>query len=369
MRRSALALLTTFLFATPTPVPAQGPAPAPPPASCNPAGGVRFVCGQSGPEDLVAVPGTAWLLASGYGPAGGLQLIDTKAASSRRVFPEPQVADRLDRKSYDSCPGPIPAADRQRFWTHGLYLKAARNRVHTLYVVHHGSREAIEVFELDARRDAPSLTWVGCAVAPGNVGLNSVIALPEGGFAATNFEPRGAAGGGLGSKLLSGENNGEVWEWHTKTGWQKVPGSDAAGANGIELSADGKWYYISQWGNRSFMRLSRGATPVKRDQISLGFRVDNVRWAPDGTLLVAGQGGSDDAIFGRGQRDKADVPTSVIGKVDPKTMTYKQLISVPTSDVMSPATVAIQVGNEYWTGAFRGDRLVIYPVGATAAGR
>ena len=85
--------------------------------------------------------------------------------------------------------------------------------------------------------------------------------------------------------------------------------------------------------------------------------------------LVAGQGGSDDAIFGRGQRDKADVPTSVIGKVDPKTMTYKQLISVPTSDVISPATVAIQVGNEYWTGAFRGDRLVIYPVGFTAAGR
>jgi hypothetical protein len=39
---------------------------------------------------------------------------------------------------------------------------------------------------------------------------------------------------------------------------------------------------------------------LRAHQISLGFRVDNVRWAPDGTLLVAGQGGSDEAIFGRG---------------------------------------------------------------------
>ncbi len=366
MTRYALALLvlaTLFLSAPRLAQVAQ--APVPPPANCNPASGVRFVCGQSGPEDLVAVPGTTWLIASAFGPAGGLNLIDTKAATSRRLFPDPQVADRLDRGTYDSCPGPIPASDRQRFGTHGLYLKAGRNRVHTLYVVHHGARESVEVFELDLRKATPLLTWIGCAVAPGDIGLNSVIALPDGGFAATNFEPRAPAGGNLGSKLLSGQNNGEVWEWHTKKGWEKVPGSDAAGANGIELSEDGKWYYVSQWGNRSFMRLSRGVTPVKRDQISLGFRVDNVRWAPDGTLLVAGQGGSDEAIFGRGQPGKTDVPTSVIGKVDPKTMTYRQLISVPTSDIISPATVAIQVGNEFWTGAFRGDRLVIYPVPAS----
>ena len=66
-----------------------------------------------------------------------------------------------------------------------------------------------------------------------------------------------------------------------------------AGANGLEISKDGKWYYVAQWGNRSFMRLSRGKTPVDRKEIPLGFRVDNVRWAPDGkTLLVAGQVGA-----------------------------------------------------------------------------
>lgn len=346
-------------------VAAQAPAPAAS-TSCAPAAGVRFVCGQSGPEDLVAVPGNAWLIASGYGPDGGLNLIDVKAASSRQLYPDPNVRERLDSKTYDTCPGSIPAADRKRFWTHGLYLEPGQNRVHTLYVVHHGSREAIEVFELDARGPSPSLVWIGCAVAPGDVGLNSVIALPEGGFAATNFQPRNAAATGIGEKLLSGEQNGEVWEWHTKAGWQKVPGSETAGANGIELSADGKWYYVSQWGNRSFLRLSRGEKTVKRDQIPLGFRVDNVRWAPDGTLLVAGQGGSDNAIFGRGQADKADLPTSVIGKVDPKSMTYRQLISVPATEIIPAATVALQIGNEFWTGSFRGDRLVIYPVAGPA---
>ena len=77
-----------------------------------------------------------------------------------------------------------------------------------------------------------------------------------------------------------------------------MPGSEAAGANGLEISKDGKWYYVAEWGNRSFMRLSRGQTPAKRDEISLGFRVDNVRWAPDGSLFVAGQGGAD---VGRGR--------------------------------------------------------------------
>ena len=89
---------------------------------------------------------------------------------------------------------------------------------------------------------------------------------------------------------MAGEQNGEVWEWHAKSGWAKVPGSEAAGANGIEVSRDGKWLYVAQWGKQSFLRLSRGKTPVDRQEIPLGFRADNIRWAPDGkTLLVAGQ--------------------------------------------------------------------------------
>jgi sugar lactone lactonase YvrE len=330
-------------------------------AGCDPVGDIRFVCGQAGPEDLVGVPGTAWLIASAYGAEGGLHLIDTKAASSTRLFPSATARERLDAKTYDSCPGPLEGTDREKFRTHGLYLKPGRN-VHTLYVVHHGARESVEVFELDVRPKQPVVTWIGCAVAPEPIGLNAVVALPDGGFAASNFDPRPAPGarGGFSAALLEGRTNGELWEWHTRTGWKKVPGSDAAGANGLEISKDGKWYYVAQWGNRSFMRLSRGQTPPQRDEIPLGFRVDNVRWAPDGSLFVAGQGGAD-VGRGRGAGGNPPVMTSVVGKVDPKTMTYQEIVNYPTSPEVSFATVAVQIGDELWVGSSRGDRVARYP--------
>jgi hypothetical protein len=332
-------------------------------AGCDPVGRIQFVCGQAGPEDLVAVPGTQWLIASAYGAEGGLHLIDTNAATSTRLFPSAIARERFET-TYGSCPGPLEGTDREKFRTHGLYLKAGRNSVHTLYVVHHGLRESVEVFELDARPKQPAITWIGCAVAPDPIGLNAVVALPDGGFAATNFDPRRPAGarGGFSPELLEGKNNGEVWEWHAGA-WKKVPGSEAAGANGLEISKDGRWYYLAEWGNRSFMRLSRGQTPVKRDEISLGFRVDNVRWAPDGSLFVAGQGGAD---AGRGQARGAgggppSGPSSVVGKVDPKTLKYQEIINYPSSAEVSFATVAVQIGKELWVGSSRGDRIARYP--------
>ncbi len=336
-------------------------------AGCDPVGPIKFVCDQAGPEDLVAVPDSQWIIASAYGAEGGINLIDTKAATSTRLFPSAAAKERPDTQTYDSCPGPLAGTDKEKFRTHGLSLKQGRNSTHTLYVVHHGERESVEVFEIDARSKQPSMTWIGCAVAPGLIGLNAVVALPDGGFAATNFQsraPAGARGGPFSPALLSGENNGEVWEWHTGSGWKMVPGREAAGANGLEISKDGKWYYLAEWGNRSFMRLSRGQTPVKRDEISLGFRVDNVRWAPDGSLFVAGQGGPDAAIFGRGRGDagaNAGIATSTVGKVDPKTMKYQEIINYPTSDVISFGTVAVQVGDELWVGSARGDRISRYP--------
>ena len=334
----------------------------PAPASCEPSGPVRFVCGLNGPEDLVQVPGTRWLIASSFA-GDGLALVDTRTSAVIKLFPSATATTRPDTTTYDACPGPPVTAPR--FQTHGLFLKPGRGGRHALYVVAHGPRESVEVFEIDARGAMPGITWVGCAVAPDPIGLNSVLALPEGGFIATNFQsrtPPGSGGGGFQAALINGENNGELWEWHTKSGWKKVPGSESAGANGVEMSKDGKWLYVAQWGNRTFARLSRNSVRVTRDVIQLGFRVDNVRWAPDGTLLVAGQGGPDCAVLPQ-TRDAgpcSGVATSTIGKIDPARWTYTKLVDYPTSDVISAATVAIQIGDEFWSGSFRGDRLALY---------
>ena len=103
-------------------------------------------------------------------------------------------------------------------------------------------------------------------------------------------------------------------------------------------------------GSQTFIRLSRGQTPVKKDSVSVGFRLDNLRWAPDGELLAAGQGG------------KAPSQTSNVAKVNPTTLKVRELIRHPDIDGLGVSTVAIQVADELWLGSVRGDRIAIFPL-------
>lgn len=338
-------LVLAAIVALPLSVAAQPPAQTPPPP-CTPSdGNLKFVCGQQSPEDLVHLPGTDWVLASAFGGNGGIKLISVKDKTSTTLYPSADAREQLDKKTYDTCPGAPEGDDKARFTTHGLALMAGRNSVHTLYAVHHGKRESIEVFQVDARPKTPTITWVGCAVAADPIGLNSIVPLPGGGFIASNYLERGANAAAARTKMMAGENNGELWEWHTGKGWTKVPGSESSGPNGLEVSKDGKWVYVAAWGSQSFLRLSRGQEPVKRDVVPLGFRVDNIRFAPDGAIYATGQG----------QR------TSNIVKIDPNTLKVTELIKQSDSPGFGSGTVAIPIGNELWVGSFRGDRIAIFP--------
>ncbi len=333
--------LAALLVATaPLRVSAQPQAPAPPP--CNPAD-THWVCGQQTPEDLVALPGGAWVISSAYQGTGGMNLIKVSDRKSVVVFPGPAVKQQPDKKAYPECPGP---PDTAKFTTHGVYVEPGRGPVVRVMAVGHGARESIEVFRVDMRPATPSLTWVGCVIAREPIGLNSVRGLADGGFITTNWLPRGGAQDAL-QKMMAGEKNGELWEWHAKSGWQKVPGSEAAGANGIELSADGKTIYMAAWGSQSFIRLSRGAKQVKRDEIPLGFRVDNIHFARDGSLLAAGQ--------------ITDPPnrSSRVAKVDPKTLVVKDILTRPDDATFAGNTTAIEIGKNLWLGSYRGDRIAI----------
>ena len=89
--------------------------------------------------------------------------------------------------------------------------------------------------------------------------------------------------------------------------------------------------------------------PAEKDAVQVGFRVDNVRWAPDNTLLAAGQGGT------------APSQTSNVAKVDPNSLKFQELVRHPYGDVLTAGTVAIQIGKELWVGSVRGDRIAIFP--------
>lgn len=326
---------------------------------CDARGPVSFICGVTNPEDVVAVPGGRWVLVSGMN-GGAIHAVDTGTKTPTRMFPAPGARERFDRKTYASCPGPLDPGEKEQFSAHGLNVRPGRNGVHTVYLVHHGFRESIEVFEMDTRPSPPTFAWIGCVVAPDEATLNSVAPLAHGGFVATNPynkripEARNRAG--------RGEVAGEVREWTPGTGWSIVPGSESAGPNGIEVSPDGAWLYVNLWPARKMMRLSRGQTPVKKDVVDVPFHPDNMRWQSDGTLLSAGHDAPTMARATECLRKTCDDAAARVARWNPRTLAVTEVLRYPSDDVFFGATAALQVGKEIWIGSVRGDRVARYPV-------
>lgn len=316
------------------PAAAQGP-------DCAPDGDVRFLCGPVSPEDFAPVPDSPWVIVASMVDEGHVYAVDTRDLGATVVFPAEASGARHDTAAYGACPGPVT----RRIRPHGLNLKAGAGGLHTLYVVGHGAREAIEVFELDATGALPVLTWIGCAVAPEPLALNSVVALPEGGFTATS--PR----------------TGDIWEWRSGAGWSRVPGSEDIGPNGIELSRDGEWYYVGGYGAQSLIRLSRNRTPPEQHPIPVGFHVDNVRWGPGNTLLAAGHVGPTRAAIGECIReDRCDGVSSRVARIDLDDFTATEIVDYPSNDLLILGTAAIRVGDEIWVGQVAGgDRIARFP--------
>ena len=225
---------------------------------------MKFVCGQSGPEDLVAVPNSRWLIASAYGGDGGLYLIDTRAASSTKIYPSAASAVRLDKKTYDTCPGPPQTAPRIQ--THGLFLQEGGGGRHTLYVVVHGSRESVEVFELDARRHRLARVERLRDYPPPHWFLNSVLPGPAAFVATTS--PRAPAVPRRGASRCLDNGRTRDCGRHTAA-VAKVPAANRRGQRARDVQ-DVK--FLVRVGNRSFIALSRGQTPVVRDTLNLGSR-------------------------------------------------------------------------------------------------
>ena len=97
----ALGIVSAFFFAAHRLQAQQSP------PSCAPTAGLTFLCGLQNPEDVVLVPGTRWLLASGMAPGAGLNVIDTQAKTARKLFGPGTANVRADQARFASCPGPL----------------------------------------------------------------------------------------------------------------------------------------------------------------------------------------------------------------------------------------------------------------------
>ena len=341
---------------------------AEPNADCDPAGDMRFVCGVPSPEDLVAIPDTDLVVASGYLPGGSIQYVHRLDQSRTSVFPANAHRERHDTALYPDCPGPINPNENERFSAHGLNLLTVEDGLHHLYVVHHGFRESVEVFEIDARPQGagsapavPGLTWIGCVVAPAGMTLNSVSPLPHGGFVATvPFVP---PEGGEFSPADIGIDDlvGVVLEWHPDDGWSTVPESESSGPNGIEASPDGEWLYVNLWSAGQVLRLSRGREPVEKETVDLGFFPDNIRWQADGSLLTAGHSAESIPRILECLEALCDDMGTNTARVDPETLAVEHVVDVPANEHFFTGTVALDVGGEIWMGSMRGERIARFP--------
>src|SRR5262245_34694265 len=98
--------------------------------ACAPTSGLNFICGLQAPEDLVLVPNTRWLIASGMVAGSGLHLIDTQAKSARTLFGVGSSPARADKTKFATCSGPL---DPKQAVLHGLSLRPAQGSRYTLY--------------------------------------------------------------------------------------------------------------------------------------------------------------------------------------------------------------------------------------------
>jgi hypothetical protein len=312
-------------------------------------------------EDLVPVPRTPWIIASGLAEggdtAGHIYLVNAHDRTVRVLLPG-HVDYRQDTETFGACPG---APDETKFSGHGLSLRVGSASEHTLYVVHHGERESVEVFTLKAGPVAPTLTWVGCVVYPtGDLG-NGVAALPGGAFAASNFfstnDPKAA------NKLNAGQPVGGLLIWRPETGWEDVPEAAMISAdNGVAASPDGKQLFVAGTGDETVVRLSLDGAPGDRAVISTGFHTDNLRWGSDGFLYASGARDTVQNLFACAPSTKqlCTSPFSVM-RIDPVTLQTREVVRHPGGPNFGAASTALRIGDAYWLGTPHGDRIAIAP--------
>jgi hypothetical protein len=315
---------------------------------------VQFIVGPRNPEDLVSLGGGRWIIASSLVAGEPLKLINAKTKQWLPLDNSGPVNVRQDMRRYAGCPGP-PVGDK--FFSHGLSLREQSPGHARLHVVMHGEREAIEIYDIDYRKD-PRFTWIGCVLLPPGLKGNSVAALKDGGFLVTiSFNP-----GKNAVQMFSGESTGDVWEWLPEHGFRRIPGGELAGDNGVEVSADENELYVVATGTHSVVRLARNGDVSRRLVVPVPLTPDNLRWAPDHTLLVAGQ--ADEPACGGALRAENLFQKCARGiavaKLNTSAMQVRMLIHVPARDDFDRVSSALQVGNALWIGSWQSDRIAYF---------
>ena len=318
--------------------------------SCAGEGKAAYLCGPMNVEDMDLAAGGRWIIGGGMTspmvPVGHLYAIDAKTRAFHAITPD--VSGPAEA-AYRDCPG---APDLAKLAPHGVFVSKDR-----VYLVNHGGRQAIEVFRLSMGPGGPALKWLGCAVLPDNGSGNGVAPLPGGGFVASVFQTAGDEQAF--AKMADRKPTGAVYAWAPGKGWRKLAHSEMSGANGVEVTADGRYALVNAWPEQKVYRFRIGSdeAPVSVDT---PFLPDNVRRLADGRILVAGQDGDIKRLLSPCGKPRC-VAGWWVARLDPETMKLTTLMHVPATAAFGDATSALEVGKDLWVGTYMGDRVTIVP--------
>ncbi len=333
---------------------------------CEPREDIRPICGLQNPEDLALLADGRTLVVSQYGlmdgsRAGSLALLDVGSGEHRVAWEGGSGATSpADDWAAPDCPGPPD----ETFSPHGIDLFEAPGGRTGLWVVNHGGRESVEVFEVRGRGLSAELLWRGCVVAPMPLYLNDVVALPEGGFLATHMMARDGETWGIVRSAL-GRDTGAVYQWQPGRGFEEVFGTAGPLPNGIELSADGTEIYLNLYMAGEVRRIRReNGERLATAQVR---QPDNSTWARDGRLLVASHlGGLGDSLQCQALTEGSCPMAYEIVALDPESLEGETIHSGAGAP-MGAATVALDVGDLYVLGSYSGDRVILVPKGPRPA--
>jgi hypothetical protein len=321
---------------------------------CGIHGEIEILCGAHSPEDLELTPDGKYLTATqfinqGRGGAGGgsMDLFDL----AKKTFSRMAETAEPDKSWGDpACPGPIG----DRLVSHGSSLAKRSSGVWELYLVNHGARQSIEMYELRPVAGTWTLVWRGCELALHD--YNDVAILPDGGFVGTY--PSGLTAGNTGA-ASSGGPTGYVARWTPGNGESEIPATRMRGPNGVVVSADGRYMYVNEFPARQVHKYDlRNAQEI--GSVKVEFLPDNLTWTKEGHLLAAGvKGARGDCPEGSG---RPCIQGFGIAEIDPATMVARTIFDSANWDpLISSVSVALKVGDDIYVGAFRGDRIVKIP--------
>ena len=258
-----------------------------------------------------------------------------------------------------SCVEP-PVVDR--FQPHGIAVGEHASGAAMMAVVNHGSREAVELFEIGMDEE-PEIEWRGCVVMPEGMMANDLALFANGGFVVTKFMPP-IESIGLSAvwnllKIMWGWDTGAVYRWHPGGEVELVEGSEGSAPNGIAISKDESEIFVAQWGAQNIYRvpLTAEARLAAKDAdvgvAALGHHPDNLTWTRDGQLMTAGQGGSIASILGCGEITEGGCGVDYgVYLVDPVTFEVNPLFRGKGA-----ASVALDSEDDIFVGVFSGDRI------------